>query len=495
MSGLPQPLYRAAQVRELDRLAIEKCGIPGATLMENAGHVAFDELCRRWPRARDLAVVCGAGNNAGDGYVVARLAHEAGRNVSVFQIGDGKRLRGDALAAFDALRRAGIKPAGLTAGVLEQADVIVDALLGTGLDRAVDGVWLEAIDAINGSRRPVLAVDIPSGLNADTGAAMDVAVCAQATVTFIGLKQGLFTGQGPACCGAIVFNDLQVPQEVYGHVNHEACRFDRRLVSRWLPPRSRIAHKGNYGHVLIVGGDHGMAGALRMAGEAAARTGAGLVTLATRVAHAGNIAQARPELMCHGVETVSQLRQLMERASVVAIGPGLGRSEWAQQLLATVIDSSLPLVVDADALNGLAAEPATRGNWVLTPHPGEAGRLLHASAADVQSDRFAAVRSLQQRYAGVVVLKGAGSLICSGSGPLIVCEAGNPGMASGGMGDLLTGIIAGLIAQHVELPMAAALGTWLHAAAADAAAAAGERGLLATDLLPYLRQQVNPIDP
>lgn len=263
------------------------------------------------------------------------------------------------------------------------------------------------------------------------------------------------------------------------------------MLHALLPRRPRSSHKGDYGHVLVVGGDYGMAGAVRLAGEAAVRTGSGRVSIATRPDHAAVIAAARPELMCHGVAGPRDLRLLLQRASIVAIGPGLGQSAWARDLLAAVLQTSLPLVVDADALNLLAQEPVSRHQWVLTPHPGEAARLLAVTPEQIQGDRIRAVTALQQRYGGVSVLKGMGSLVCTPSS-ISVCDAGNPGMASGGMGDVLTGIIAGLSAQGLSLDNAACVGVYIHARAGDRAAQEGERGLLASDLMPYLRTLLNP---
>lgn len=263
------------------------------------------------------------------------------------------------------------------------------------------------------------------------------------------------------------------------------------MLRAWLPPRARASHKGDYGHVLVVGGDHGMAGAVRLAGEAAARTGSGLVSIATRAAHAAVIAAACPELLCHGVECARDLRVLLQRASVVAIGPGLGQSAWAHDMLAAVLQMRLPRVVDADALNLLAQEPMQCDHWVLTPHPGEAARLLDMTTKQVQADRLQAAQALQQRYGGVCVLKGAGTLVCT-SESVAICEAGNPGMASGGMGDVLTGVIAGLLAQGLSLVDAACAGVYIHAKAGDRAAQEGERGLLASDVMPHLRKLVNP---
>lgn len=491
MSRLPYTLYRAAGVRELDRIAIHEFGIPGIELMNRAGAVLFDELCSRWPEAGHVAVVCGIGNNAGDGYVVARLAREKGFAVTLLALADPARLKGDAKTAWGAAQAAGLTVSEFNRTALAQVDVIVDAVFGTGLDRPVDGRWAEAIDAINAAAVPVLAVDIPSGLQADTGRAMGVAVKAAATVTFIGLKQGLFTGSGPDHCGVLSYDDLGVPAAVLARVPAAAERVDWLGLRSSLPPRPRTAHKGLYGHVLVVGGNHGMAGAVRMAAEAATRVGSGLTSVATRPEHAAAMASVRPELMWRGVSCAADLRQALQRATVVAVGPGLGQDGWATTLFETVLQSNLPLVVDADGLNLLAQEPRRYGDWILTPHPGEAARLLQTDSAAIHEDRFAALAQLSRRYAGTVVLKGAGTLIGDDQGAVALCSGGNPGMASGGMGDVLTGVIAGLAAQGLDLSLAARAGVSLHAAAGDKVALSGERGMLAGDVINALRALVN----
>lgn len=488
----PHALYRAAQVREFDRIAIEEYGMGGGLLMQRAGSAAFALLRERWPQARRITLVCGVGNNGGDGYVVARLAREAGLEVRLLQLGDPERLQGDALAVYQAFRAAGGRGEPFER-LPEVSDLVVDAVLGTGLERPVSGFWAHALTAVNRQRAPVLAIDIPSGLHSDTGEELGVAVRAAATISFIGLKQGMYTGAGPDCCGDIHFDALEVPARVYAREILSARRLDWAKQAGQLQPRRRSAHKGDFGHVLVLGGAPGFAGAVRLAGEAAARSGAGLVSLATHPQHAAVIAAARPELMCHGVGGAAELEPLLARASVLALGPGLGRSDWARELLAPCLTSELPKVVDADALNLLAKAPRRRDDWVLTPHPGEAARLLGLGTAEVQTDRFAAARRLQQRYGGVCVLKGAGTLVQGpGRRPPGVCSQGNPGMASGGMGDLLTGIVAGLLAQGFDADQAAELGVCLHAAAADLAAVDGERGLLAGDLLGPLRGLMNP---
>ncbi|MFP5383678.1 MAG: NAD(P)H-hydrate dehydratase, partial [Gammaproteobacteria bacterium] len=473
--------------------------------MERAGQAAFASIQRRWPQAQRILVLCGGGNNGGDGYVIASLARRAGKDVTVIHVGDRYRLAGDALAAMQQALAAQVPMYefdGLT-GSLPPTDLIVDALLGTGFRGDLRDDFRAAIGQVNAAHGaagvPVLAIDIPSGLCADTGAVRGPAVQADATITFIGLKRGLFTARGPALCGAVEFDGLRVPREVYACVEPCAQRIDATLATTGLPARARDAHKGDFGHVLVIGGDFGYAGAALMAAEAAARCGAGLVSLATRPEHLAACTTHRPEIMAHGIRQPAEVEPLLARATVVVVGPGLGRSAWARGLLAQALATGLPLVVDADALNLLAAgdvvpPPARRTDprWILTPHPGEAARLLGSDTAGVQADRYAAARSLQSHYGGTVLLKGAGTLVDDGLGPVAVATVGNPGMASGGMGDVLAGILGGLLAQGLDTGEAARLGAVLHGAAADRAARRqGERGLLATDLLVPLRELLN----
>lgn len=486
MQTLPDCLYTAAQVRELDRLAIEEYRIPGIELMRRAGAAAFEQIRLRWPATVRLHIFCGAGNNAGDGYVIARLAMQNGLQVAVNALTDPERLRGDALTACQEFIGAGGKVGRFSDLPLAPPCVVVDALLGTGLDREVSGVFAAAIARINASDCPVLAVDIPSGLNADTGQVMGSAVLADCSVCFIALKQGLFTGQAADHCGTIIYADLQVPCELETRLQHSARLLDKPS----LPARRRSAHKGHFGHVLLVGGDHGYSGAIRLAAEAALRCGAGLVSVATRGSHSAAITNGRPEIMSHAVESADQLEPLLDRASLVVIGPGLGQGRWSQTLYDRVMSSNKPCVADADALNLLARHPGVMAHRVITPHPGEAARLLGVSTADIAEDRFAAVRALQSRFGGVALLKGAGTLI-KGADDLLVSTTGNPGMASGGMGDVLAGMIGALWGQGLSAETAVRLAVYTHGEAADAAAVAGERGLLASDLLPHVRRLLN----
>ena len=492
MPALPLELYTAAQVRALDRHAIEAGHIPALTLMNRAGAAALRALRVAWPTAHRVVVVCGGGNNGGDGYVLARLGRAAGLEVSVATVSDPARLRGEAQGAYEACRAAGVSITPFGSSSLAGAELIVDAMFGIGLDRPLDAAACAIVAEIARSRLPVLALDLPSGLHADTGAVMGAAVQATRTITFIGPKVGCFLGAGPDLTGTLEFDGLDAPAVPAGSVRPVAERLDPGLVARVLPRRRRTAHKGDFGHVLIVGGGPGMAGAARLCGEACLRSGAGLVTVATRAAHALAINAARPELMCHGADDAGTLRPLIERASVVAIGPGLGRDEWARGMLRAVLHCERPAVLDADALNLLAEEPRRRDDWILTPHPGEAARLLGVDIPAIQGDRLAALARLTERYGGIVVLKGAGTLI-GGAGEIpALCDRGNPGMATAGMGDVLTGIIAALRAQVRNPRDAARAGVLVHALAGDLAAQSGERGVIASDVIGRLPACLNP---
>lgn len=485
-----QSLYTAVHTRELDRVAIEEFGIPGIRLMSRAGRAAFELLQANWPEGCPLAIFCGTGNNGGDGFVVATLAQERRIPVTVYQVGDGGKIGGDAATARQAAIDAGVDIRPFAGDEVLDSCVVVDALLGTGLSGDVRGDYLAAIDAVNNAGAPVLAIDIPSGLCSDTGRRLGVAVNADVTITFIGVKQGLLTGDAPDCCGELHFADLGVPAKVYEKVPVDAYRLELEQELEALPPLTLTAHKGRFGHALVIGGELGYAGAALMAAESAGRCGAGLVSAATRTVNVPALLSRRPEVMAHGVEARGDLDALLDRVTAVAVGPGLGQNAWSEQMFQRSLETDLPLVVDADALNllaqGIGVSDPQRGRWILTPHPGEAARLLQSDTATVQADRLAAVRELQSRYGGVALLKGAGTLVCDGES-VHVCPYGNPGMASGGMGDVLSGILVALLAQGLDLRDAACLGVCLHAAAADLAAEGGMRGLLATDLMPFLR--------
>lgn len=492
MKPLPLAVHTAAQVRALDRHAIDDLHIPSYTLMTQAGEAAAVSLRSCWPSKQRITVVCGPGNNGGDGYVLARLAQSMRIDVTVVSVSDTTQLRGDAKRAHDDYVATGGVVQSWSDDCLANAEVVVDAIFGTGLSRALDPTMIERINAINDCGVPILSLDIPSGLDADTGAVWGAAVAAERTLSFIGLKLGFYLGEGPNHTGIVLFDDLDLPAGATDFVPPSALRIDEDFVAQLLPRRRRTAHKGQQGSVLVVGGGIGMAGAARMAGEAALRAGAGLVTVATCPDNVASITASRPELMCHGVEGASDLAAMIERADVIAIGPGLGQGDWGRALLEVALESDKPTVIDADALNLLAKAPCSNSNWILTPHPGEAGRLLGISTAEVQRNRLQSAREIANKFGATVVLKGAGTLVVNGDSLPYICDQGNPGMASPGMGDVLTGVIAGIAAQTADLPGAARAGVLVHAMAGDMAARRGERGLLATDLFGYLPTCVNP---
>ncbi|HEY3808465.1 MAG TPA: NAD(P)H-hydrate dehydratase [Steroidobacteraceae bacterium] len=481
-------LYSGAQVRALDAFAIEH-GTEGYTLMRRAAEAALRALRSRWPTAMRIGIVTGGGNNGGDGYVLGRFAQAAGLEVVVSAVTRPNTLRGDALRAADEFRASGGRILDYDSAQLNVVDVVVDALLGTGLRQPVRPQMAAAIDAINSCDRPVFALDLPSGLDADSGAVQGAAVRAACTISFVALKTGLFLREGPEHVGRLLFDDLEVaPPPGDERFRPLLQRLGEADIARALPRRARESNKGDFGRVLIVGGGPGMPGAVRLAGESCLRAGAGLVTVATAPDNLVAIAAGRPELIVHGVETAAELASLLAPASVVVVGPGLTQGAWARQLLDCLLESGKSLVLDADALNLLAANGrAAPSGAVLTPHPGEAARLLGSSASEIQFDRMAALQALQRKHPGaVIVLKGAGTLVgVEGQVPGL-CERGNPAMAAPGMGDVLTGLIAGILAQCRDPWRAACAGVMAHALAGDELARERQRGVLALEVAEAL---------
>ncbi|EJM94294.1 yjeF-like protein, hydroxyethylthiazole kinase-related protein [Pseudomonas sp. GM74] len=482
---LPDVLYSAAQVRALDASLIA-AGTAGFELMQRAARATWRALVRQWPTANELSVLAGHGNNAGDGYLVAVLAQRAGWSVRVLAVGDPQRLQGDAaLAHAEAVsENVLVEPWTAQSGL---RGIVLDALLGTGLSGNVREPYASAIAAINASGLPVAAVDIPSGLCADTGRILGCVVHADLTVTFIGLKVGLFTGDAADVTGELVFNDLQADPQLLDGTAFAARRLSIANLPR-LATRAPASHKGKFGHVLLIGGDRGYGGAILLSAQSALRSGAGMVSLSTRPEHVSPALSRIPEAMVLGTSSANQLMGLLEKVSVLVVGPGLGQAGWGRSLLSAAANAPLPQVWDADALNLLAGGQVNLPKGcVITPHPGEAARLLGVSTADVQSDRPAAAHALSKKYTAVVVLKGAGSLIAHPDGRLALCHQGHPAMATAGLGDVLAGVLGALLAQGMEPFDAACLAVWLHANAGEQQGKSG-RGLAASDLIPVIRQ-------
>ena len=496
-----QVLTNEAVVAQSQQLALYK-------LMERAGAAAFDALCQRWPKAKNILVLSGKGNNGGDGFILARLAHLANKQVTVLISCDVIHIKGDALIAYQAMLDAGVSQVftdKLADHISEfTGDVIVDALFGIGFYGELAKPMQRLVSMINNNDANVLSIDIPSGLCASTGFVSEGnAVAADITVTFIVYKQGLLTGQAANFVGDLLLADLGLgdvfKQQISSDVVYQA---EYPLVNgvSLLKKRLKTCHKGSIGQVLTIGGGNGMPGAIRLASEAALRCGAALVAVCCHQNNQGLVFNGRPELML----APNQAKQLansvaLNKAKVLLVGPGLGHTEWSKALfdliMSTLLDSdeveSKLLVLDADALTLLSQSKHFCARWVLTPHPKEAASLLDCDVAAIEADRFSAVRNIAQKYGGICILKGAGSLISDGK-QVVINSTGNAGMASGGMGDVLAGIVAALILQTNDFFTASCLAVYIHGAAGDIIASnTGQRGMLASDLFTPLQHLVN----
>lgn len=489
--SLPYSVWPAQAVAQLEQQGADALGITLYELMLRAGQAAYEHLTAHWPEASHWLILCGHGNNGGDGYVLARLGQAAGKTVTLLACESEKALPEEAQHARDAWLDAGGEIHAADAVWPEQIDVIVDALLGTGSHRAPEEPYATLIQQANAHAAPKLAIDMPSGLSARNGTAPGEVINASHTLSVVALKPGQITGKARDYIGELYYADLGLAAFLAGE-GAPIARYDASALTRWLKPRKPTSHKGSHGRLLVVGGDAGTAGAVRMTAEAALRSGSGLVRVLTHKDNIMPILTARPEIMVDEL-TDERLTEALEWADVIAIGPGLGQRDWGKRALKQVASSEKPMLWDADALNLLAISAEKRQNRIITPHPGEAARLLNTETSEIESDRLHAAQTLAQRYGGVVVLKGAGTLIASEQGEMAFADVGNAGMASGGMGDLLSGIIASLVGQKLTLFDAACAGCVAHGAAADAVAAErGTRGMLATDLLDLLWQFVNP---
>ena len=513
----------AAQMREMDRRTIEDYGVPSLVLMENAALRVVDVIAERFGplQGKHVTVVCGKGNNGGDGLAIARhLMARFGADVFIHLAADPTTLTGDALANYKMAHAFGLPISGSflsdSPRIGGGGTLIVDALLGTGIKGGVTGELADVISAMNGSERPIVSIDVPSGLNADTGNVEGACVKATLTVTFALPKFGLLVYPGAEYVGELVVADIGMPRPVMQADDVRVFQTEAADVAGWLPPRTngRDSNKGQFGHVTVFAGSRGFVGAPALTSEGAARTGAGLVTLAVPLGlqNAASI-RVSPVVMTRGLpetgggtfarEALDEALALAGKGTAAALGPGLGGPESDETrafVLGFVRQCSVPLVIDADALNCLALEPdrgvsvikGRNAPTVLTPHPGEMGRLLGTDTKTVQADRRGAVEQAARDYGCVVLLKGARTLIAAPDGRLAVNTTSNPGMATGGSGDTLTGVIAALLAGKLEAWEAASAGAYLHGLAGDLAAAhqGGPAGLIATDILDFLPRAI-----
>jgi len=461
--------------------------------MEKAGNSAFEYAQQTWPLAQHWLVLAGKGNNAGDGYILACLGRQAGLKVQVHALDPSDELVGDARIARQKWLDNGGKIQSMEHLPIHGPDLIIDALFGTGLNRLLDDKLQALIAQINNSHLAVFSLDIPSGLNAETGQPMPVAIKACNTMTFVALKPGLVTAQGKSFCGELVTHTLDINSAFEKHATSCARLINFKQLPP-LPPRDPYSHKGNFGRLLCIGGNLGLPGAIRLSAEAALRSGAGLVKVLCHPDTQQLVVQGRPELM---LASDTDIKQQLAWADAIVLGPGLGQDDWAKkiylQLQTYLQQNSKPLLIDADGLQLLSQSsmPSLNQQCILTPHPGEAAALLQMTNQQIEQNRYQAVHTLQHKYACAVLLKGAGSLIHDGQ-QLWVCEHGNPGMATGGMGDVLSGILGALLAQGMPAQQAIVYGTCLHSFAADLSAQQnGQRGMLASDLYAFLPQFIN----
>jgi len=500
-------LLAAEQIRELDRLAIEKVGIPGPVLMETAGRAVAEAICRHFASCTlgPLLVLAGKGNNGGDGYVIARTLTDRGWQVRTLVLAPAAEIRGDAAVHLRALKRSGGEvvhastPDRLSRALASQGwHVVVDALLGTGLSSEVQGLYRQAISWCNEQPAPVVSVDIPSGVDANGGRILGMAVQADLTVTFVAAKPGLVCYPGAACCGDLEVAEIGIPASLQGSQPVVGEFLDGAAAARLLPVRPRAGHKGSFGHLLVLAGSRGKSGAALLACDGGLHSGAGLVTLAVPASMQDLFMSRLREAMSlslndsEGVVSSAAYEQLMsalEHLDVLALGPGLGEAETTQVLVRRLVkDYSGPIVVDADGLNALVGhlelfDDRDGAIPVLTPHPGEMARLAGMAVADVEADRLGAALRFARSHRVVLVLKGAHTIIAAPDGRYRVNASGNPGLASGGMGDVLTGLVGGLLAQGMEPFDAAALAVFLHGHAADRLAErSGDAGMLASQV-------------
>ena len=487
------------EMQAIDRMAQEKYGIPGATLMEQAALAILKALQDKFGdlAGKRIYICCGKGNNGGDGFALARLAREAGAEVTAVLLYRTEEYRGLAATNLDLARESQIKLCpwpDLSSQALAQADLIVDAILGTGSSGPPTGIVAEVIEALNLTGKPIVAVDLPSGINVDTGQVPGVAIRANLTVSFGLLKPGLITYPGTEFCGELVLDPIGFPVELLQNEalqTHYLTDFEAKAL---LPIRKATAHKGTTGHLGIIGGSPGLTGAVALAALGGLRIGCGLASVGLR--EGVSFPEKPLEVM---VRSWAELKEQWPNFNCLVIGPGLSTAADGEAILFELIkQTNLPLVIDADALNMLATkrtwQAGRKAATVFTPHPGEMARLTGLSVAELQADRLGVARRFAKEWQVTVVLKGAGTVIATPDGQAYINLTGNPGMATAGMGDVLAGVIGGLIAQGSPVTEAAVLGTYIHGMAGDLVASRqGPVGMIASDLLRMIPLSIKKV--
>lgn len=512
-------IVTSAQMRDIDHAVIGEMRIPGLRLMENAGKGVADTLLKHFPEANSVGFLCGKGNNGGDGLVCARHLLQRGKSVEVFLLAKADDLKGDAKANVTAYlsltpqprlteitTEDQLKQASLS---LKKFDVLVDALLGTGTSGQIRGLTSLAVDIMNNTEKPIVSIDMPTGLDADRGTTLGKCIKPQLTITLGLPKVGLVTYPGAKHVGHLEIVDIGIPEKVIREKHVYLNWITEDEIATLLPSRDPDSHKGSYGHVLVLAGSPGLTGAATLTSLAGLRSGAGLVTLGIPHSLQSAMATKLTEVMTWGLPETAKhsldmnaeplILDFLHKANVLAVGPGISTHEQTLALVRRLIQASTrPMVIDADGLSAFSQDPvvckSAKVPLILTPHPGEMARLIHSTTKDVQSNRIGIAQKFAKEYKVYLVLKGARTIIAEPGGQVYLNPTGNPGMATGGAGDVLTGIIAGFLAQGLSPLEACLLGTYLHGSAGDIAVGdLTQFSLIAGDLLTYLPKAIQKI--
>lgn len=501
-ASLTYKLVRAEQVRQHELAAAASVNCSSFALMQRAGAAAMYCIDAYYPLAQKILVLVGGGNNGGDGYILANLARLQGRNVVLASADPSRLLQGDALRAQQLWQQDEYSIRSWQEVDFNEYDLLVDALLGTGLQGDIRSPLTTIIEQVNQCTIPVLSIDLPSGLHADTGVPLPIAVEAERTITFVAIKPGLVTGIGKHFCGQLLVDDLAIGQPFFTLAAVRAHLISWASLPK-LAERQSHANKGKFGRLVCFGGNKGMAGAMCLSAMAALRSGVGLVKVFCHEHSQPLVANSQPEIMLVTATGIASINKVLDWSSCLVLGPGLGPDAWSQSVfehvLAHLTHTTKPIIIDADGLNLLAKRWESKlkinlTQCILTPHPGEAARLLNVTVQEIEQDRYAACQAIAQRYGAVCILKGAGTIICHDgqATSVYVCADGNPGMATAGMGDVLSGIVGAMLGQGLSAQSAANYAVCLHAAAGDRLARSyGQRGMIASDLFEPLRALLN----
>ena len=492
-------IFKTDQIQAIEKKIFSAGIFSPQRLMELAAKSVIENLILTFGKPSALSIFCGRGNNGADGYLCSIISHEMGIPTTVIETQNDRNMAEYARLARDKCKKNGIKLIPFNKDFCIDSGIIIDALVGSGLRDIPRDETRDIIEFINKQNAPIVSIDVPSGVTANSGHVHLIAVKADLTICMIALKPGLTSGEAKNYCGKVIIEDFGIKVDDFADT-HFGELLEINGLLKLLPERRQTAHKYNSGICLVVGGDYGFGGAPMIVAEGSMRVGAGLTRIVTRPAHVAACLSRNPECLVNGVESIQEAQQFTKKVNAVVIGPGLGKSSWSEQMLKVFLEVNVPIILDADALNlisdGNLGSLLRNKRTILTPHSGEAARLLGCTTKEIDKDRFSTVRELQKIYGGTVLLKGSGSLLCSDqSDKVFVCPYGNPSLATAGSGDLLSGMIGGFISQGLSDDHRSVLGLLIHSFAANVARYEKlDRGMIATDLLEYIRRIINSTD-